>query len=744
MNGRRKLALAVLCCLCAEPGHATHPYVFGRADIPTGNTPYAMATADFNADGNLDLAVVNLSDNSVSVYIGQPDGSFIKSADYAVGANPDAITVGDFNGDGKPDLAVTNQNCNNTCGLGTMSVLLNGGDGTFMPAVTYGTGIDPVSIVAGDFNGDGRTDLAVANAISTVKSGAGTVTIFSNSGDGKFLRSGEYPAGSGVGQLAALDLAGGGNPSLAVTNFTALNGVNAVSILRNMGDGTFALPQPYLVGKAPSWVAAADFNRDGIADLAVVNAGDSTVSILLGRSDGTFASKVDYPVAFTPHRLVAGDFNGDQILDLAVSASTNVTDGGAVSMLLGRGDGTLQPAVSYDTGNNPWSLATGDFNHDGKLDVMFINGDVNRVSILLGNGDGTFPSYKSYSCSGDAVAIAVVDLNGDGSPDLAMVNQSSNTVSILVGKRDGTFTCGQVYNVGISPSAIAAADLRGNGQIDLVVSNAGDNSITVLINNGSGIFGAIRTYSTGNTPGGVAIADFDGDQKPDLAITNTNDDTVSILLNRGDGTFSNPVAYATGSGPAFIVARDFNGDGKPDLAIADSHTPSNDKGSGLVSILTNNVDGTFGNRKDYATGQHPIAVVAGDFAGNGKMDLAVAANLDIFGNVSILMGMGDGTFLPGGVYNEGFGISSMLAADFNGDGKPDLAVVSTINNTVFILKGTGNGRFQVQATYGAMGGPVAIAAGAFLKSGVLGKGSDLVVTSAAIPAVSVFLNNPPY
>jgi hypothetical protein len=171
MSSWRNFALVVLCCSCAELGHATHPYVFGRADFPAGNTPYAMVTADFNGDGNVDFAVVHLDDNTVSVFFGRPDGSFLKSADYAVGVSPDAITVADFNGDGKPDLAVTNENCNNTCGQGSISVLINRGDGTFQPTVSYATDTDPVSIVASDFNGDGKADLAVANAISPINPG---------------------------------------------------------------------------------------------------------------------------------------------------------------------------------------------------------------------------------------------------------------------------------------------------------------------------------------------------------------------------------------------------------------------------------------------------------------------------------------------------------------------------------------------------------------------------------------------
>jgi len=743
MSRLRTFVVVALCCSCAELAHAAHPYVFGRADFPTGTSPYAMATADFNGDGNLDVAVIFLGNNNVSIYFGHPDGTFTGGTDYVVGVGPDAITVADFNGDGKPDLAVANQNCTNTCVPGSISVLINRGDGTFQPAMSYGTDSDPVSVAAADFDGDGKTDLAVANAISPVQRGPGTVTIFFNNGDGTFSRTGEYPAGSGVGPLATLKLPGTAVASLAVTNFTALNGVNAVALLRNRGNGTFDLPVSYGTGKTPDWVASLDFNRDGIADLAVVNESDSTVSILLGKSDGTFQPKVDYPVGFRPHRLVAGDFNGDQVFDLAVGASTNSTDGGAVCILLGRGDGTFQPAVAYGTGNNPWSLGAGDFNHDGKLDVIFTNADASRVSVLLGNGDGSFPSYTDYASGDDVGAIAVADFDSDGSPDLALVNQNSNSVSVLFGNGDGTFAARQINHitVGAAPNGIAAADLNGDGKPDLVVTNAGDNSVSILINNGHGGFRVTGAYFVGNRPGGVAIADFDGDRNLDLAITNTGDNTVSILFNHGDGTFSSPVTYDTGPGPASVVAADFDGDGKPDLAIADSEAPENSKGPGLITVLRNRGDGTFANRMDYPTDPHPAAVVAEDFNGDRKLDLAIAANLDVFGKVSILIGQGDGTFLQGADYSEGFGLASMLTADFNGDGKPDLAVVSMINNTVFLMKGAGDGSFQVQGTYAPAGEPWAIAAGAFVKKGALGRGADLVVSNVGIPAVSVFLNS---
>ncbi len=250
----KTIRFLVLALMSLSVGHANagQPFVFGRADFATGNAPAAMATADFNGDGNLDFAVVNQGDGTVSIYFGRQDGSFAKSADYAVGAGPDAIAVGDFNGDGKPDLAVTNQNCNNSCGPGSVAVLLNRGDGTFQAAISYVTGTDPVAVVIGDFDDDGEIDLAVANAITTVEPVPGTVSIFLNQGDGSFQHAGDYPAGTGVGHLTAITLAAGQASSLAVTNYVSLGGTNAISILRNHGDGTFQLPVSYNTGKGPS------------------------------------------------------------------------------------------------------------------------------------------------------------------------------------------------------------------------------------------------------------------------------------------------------------------------------------------------------------------------------------------------------------------------------------------------------------------------------------------------------------
>lgn len=743
MKMRGTLLVSCLLSLSGGLAHAAQPYVFGRADIVTGTTPDAIVTGDFNGDGNPDLAVVNHDDGTVTIFLGQSDGSFTRSADYEVGSGPIAIVAADFNGDGKIDLAVANQNCQVSCGKGSVSVLLNHGDGSFQVSSSYATGSDPVSIAAGDFNGDGKIDLAVANAISLGRPVPGTVSIFLNNGDGTFRSNGDFPAGSGVGSLTTVDFSGNGRLSLAVTNFVSLNGTNAVSILQNRGDGSFQMPVSYRTGQAPTWVVSADFNHDGIPDLAVTNAADNTVSILIGKPDGTFAPKVDYAVAFGPSQMVVADFNRDHKIDLAVTASTSDRGGGAVSILLGQGDGTFQSVVSYGTGNDPLAIVAADFNHDGLLDLAFINGDVNRVSVLLGNGNGTFPSHKDYQCGNAPVAVAVGDFNGDGLLDIVVVNNGDNTISIFFGTPEGTFLPGSTYSVGLYPSSVAVADFDGDHRLDLAVTNSGDNTVSILLNHGHGRFVLRATYSVGVSPSGIAVADFNGDGGPDLAVTNEGDNTVSILMNNGNGTFQEPTAYATGPEPSSVVAADFNRDSKPDLAVANSGSPLNGVGPGLVSVLLNNGDGTFVSKVDYVTSQNPVSVVAGDFHGDGKLDLALATNLDIYGRVSVLDGNGDGTFQSNIDYDGGFGLASLIAADFNGDGKPDLAVVSNLNDTMFLLTGVQSGGFTSQGTYGTGRDPIAVATGRFgLKPAAVVGSNDLVVANAGSGTISVFLNMP--
>lgn len=331
-----------------------------------------------------------------------------------------------------------------------------------------------------------------------------------------------------------------------------------------------------------------------------------------GVTPATFPEST-FATGASPVSIVAADFNGDGILDLAVADHTANT----VSILLGNGDGTFGTATSFPTGNGPIAIATGDFNEDGHTDLAVVNQADNTVSILLGNGDGTFEPKTDFPTGKNPVAIASGDFNGDGHTDLAVVNQADNTVSILLGNGDGTFRPKTDFPTGDGPSAITTADFNGDGRIDLAVTNQLANTVSILLGNGDGTFSPKTDFPTGNSPAGILAADFNADGRTDLAIANQVDNTVSILLGNGDGTFGPKTDFATGAGPVALATADFNIDGRPDLAVADQN-------ANTVSILIGNGDGTFAPRLDLQVGTQPTALVAADFNGDNRTDLAVA------------------------------------------------------------------------------------------------------------------------
>jgi hypothetical protein len=333
----------------------------------------------------------------------------------AVGDNPQAIAAGDFDGDGKTDLAVANRSS------GNVSILLGKGDGTFQTAVKFGAGFQPSSVALGDFNGDGKTDLGIANNVYSNS----TVSVLLGNGDGSFQASVSYATEPNSRSVAVGDFNGDAKPDLAVVGWNS----DKVSVLLGNGDGTFQAALRYHAAIAPSIglysVAVGDFNGDSKPDLAF---GDS---VLLGNGDGTFQTARYYGANVHEKYVTVGDFNGDGQSDVAMAGY-----GTGVSVLLGNGDGSFQTAIPLRTGP-PAALTAGDFNCDGKMDLALADdGSPGRVRVALGNGDGTFRAPVGYGGWSGPLALGVDDFNGDGKPDLVVAGFFSFFASVLLN------TCG--------------------------------------------------------------------------------------------------------------------------------------------------------------------------------------------------------------------------------------------------------------------------------------------------------------
>lgn len=337
------------------------------------------AAGDLNGDGKLDLALTNSNAHTVSILLGDGKGNFSSSASYTAGGVPYSVAIADFNGDGTPDLAVANWQTGSPPGYpGSVSILMGTGAGSFSTAATYtlsGLATSSTPVAIGDFNNDTFLDLAVITGTNS-----GGIDILWGRGDGTFTSSTtayvEKSIPSQLSSVTAGDFDGDGNSDLA---FTDLFG-RSVGILLSNGAGSFGPVTKYTVPGQATYVAVGDFNGDGILDLAVANSYSSNfVSILLGTGNGTFAQPVNYVVGGNPNSIAIADFNGDGYLDLAVANYTSST----VSILLGTGTGTFASAITIPVSGYPYSVTAGDINGDGKPDLIVRSLTTNIISVIL-------------------------------------------------------------------------------------------------------------------------------------------------------------------------------------------------------------------------------------------------------------------------------------------------------------------------------------------------------------------------
>jgi hypothetical protein len=676
-----------------------------------GEGAHFVALADINHDGRFDAVVANYIAPSVSLLEGKSDGSFGSPQPFSAGySGLTAVAVGDLNHDGRPDFAYSDPS-------GFVGVRLGTAAG-FGNLTTYAVAGDAQWVAFGDLNGDGASDILTANRDPFYSH---SVSILEGDGEAGFGRRHDVDFGVGVIINCAVsgDFDEDGRDDIAATGS---NGT-FVYVRLTSADTSFTVESDFAVGISPTAMAVADVNGDGHLD--IVCGGQDRATLLAGNGHGFFIGRTNLPVAggmpviadfnadgrpdiaFTgggsvavlladpsggfrlaqtivswsaASAIAAGDVNGDGAVDL-VTADNSTSD---VSVMLGNGDGSFGTGLTYPLGPFATCAAAGDLDSDGRMDVAVARSDP-WVTIMKGQGDGTFAIASTLTLGTYVQNVTIRDLNGDGIPDLVVGGAGA---TVLLGTGGLAYAPPVTYRADLFTNNLAVGDLNGDGIPDIAGPDPGHwdsgrhpqwipgTTVHVWYGAGDGSFPVESTYTVGQTPYDLGIADMNGDGRSDLIVANASSSTVTVMLSNSNGGLQSGIAYASISAPVHLAIADLNEDGHPDAVTASEAVSA-------LAVQFTNPDGSLGPPTPIASFDGPQAVSAADLDGDGHIDLVVSAQP--VNGVAILRGNGDGTFAARDRYGTGSWPQRVAIADFNGDGAPDLAVPHPVG-TISILR----------------------------------------------------------
>ncbi len=709
MNGLTRLSgpsALVLATLIVSPTAASVSLPFNGATYSGGYEPHQMRAADVNGDGMLDLVSVTVNEAVLDVILGRGDGMFEDAVHHDAGFRHGMLAIADFDGDGDIDVAATSWPDN------VVSILFNQGDGVYEDLTFYQTPDAPGTVTVADPNGDGAPDLVIAHLFEA------DISVLLNDGAGGFTTLDPHPLDSVVRHVSAFDFDGDGDDDLALT----CEDDQRLHILYAAGDGVLVQGPQYELGHEGLSTDVGDIDRDGRPDLMVSTVHENGVASLLGRGDGTFGDPTWFSTRRGVGQLRLVDYDLDEDLDVVGGSYSPYRPG--LHLLENHGEGVFGPVEYLDPGMEISTLAIGDLNGDLAPDIITGSGSAGRLTVFL-NDNGHYPGQDIHDAPGgrqlgaagdfdadgwidlaiantfngqvriwrndqagflhpsgsfpigsEASDITAADLDRDGDLDLAVTDEEEGAVVVLWNDGGAGFSGHDTYTLSEGLIALVAVDLNGDGAVDLAVSEPNADRLSFLLNDGQGGLATIKEHAIDNRPYRLAAGDFDGDAVPDIAVSSADDDRLHILLNHGDATFDESVIEVPYLYRNPIVSADMDGDGDLDLAFL---------ARGLVLAINDGL-GEFQPQDAIDIPNETSGLASTDLDGDGDADLLIPGGESMYnGGMTVMLNEGDGTFEIPGIFAGGDGTFRPVAADFDRDGDPDVALPDRIRWQLTIL-----------------------------------------------------------